>query len=490
MTSAEDIEKGAWRAIEALRGQLPLRHCGHYALCLIFLKFCSDLRRDTLPEALSTSMPAWGRLRIPPTCNFDLLFGRKQNDPIGSIVDETLKHLEHENREILGGVFAGLSFGKDPARGSHDSGSLCLAVEGLATLDLRPSALAWESAVADAFESLVGSLGEQSERIYVPPAVSSIISRILAPKPGESIYDPICGAGMILAKLAREAGSGQSSITGHESDPSALSLCKMNLILHGIEASHIEQRNPLADPLVSANGRLTQFDVVVGNPPFGLRWDSRAAETDDLGRFWRGVPPSGRSEYAFVSHMVESMREARGRAGVLVPLGALFRGGAEAAIRQRLVEDNILKAVVELPPNLFYGTAIQVALLLLDKSASPEQVLIVDAGREFVSKGGQNRLSAEHIEKIVATLAADSDIAGFSRHVGHEEIRAGGYILSASRYIEMRSDTAFADISEIEAEIETIETELKVIQSDIQTCLESRARLSDGLSSSSDKQRI
>jgi type I restriction enzyme M protein len=472
-TSAETIEKAAWKAIDVFRSQLPLSHYGRYILYLIFFKFCSDLRKDNLSGALPKTMPAWERLNIPPECDFDSILQLRNETSAGLLIDEMFHLLDRHNFNMLGRSFEELSFDRDLVKVAGDIRPLLQVIGYLAELDLRPSALLREGVIAEAFESLIGSLAEQSERIYVPPEVSSVLASALAPKSGESIYDPVCGAGMLLAELARNTGNRRCSLTGHEKSLPALSLCKMNLVLNGVEASRVEQRNPLADPLVEQDGTLKRFDVVVGNPPFGKRWDRELADAEDLGRFWRGIPPSGRSEYAFITHMIESAREAGGRVGVIAPLGVLFRGGSEATIRQRIVDENILRAVVELPPKLFYGTAIQVALLLFCKDKKSNRCLLVDASRGFSSHSGLNKLRDEDVKKINLALRTKSDISGYSRWVEHAEIEKNNYNLNVPRYIERETEVPSPfDVPNLEKEIETIETELGMVQAEIQTLLE------------------
>jgi type I restriction enzyme M protein len=246
----------------------------------------------------------------------------------------------------------------------------------------------------------------------------------------------------------------------------------MNMFLHSMDAARIEWCNTLTSPALVENDRLMKFHVVVANPPFSLdKWGADEAENDRFNRFWRGIPPKSKGDYAFISHMVEAALEKEGRVAVVVPHGVLFRGGAEGRIRQKMIEDNILDAVVGLPANLFPTTSIPVAILVFDRSRETggenqhrRDVLFIDASREFQSNKNQNALLPEHLDKILATYAARQDVDKYAHVAAFEEIRENDFNLNIPRYVDTFEEEAEIDIAAVQQEIDEIEAELAVVR--------------------------
>lgn len=204
-----------------------------------------------------------------------------------------------------------------------------------------------------------------------------------------------------------------------------------------------------------------KFDVVVANPPFSLKkWGADVAETDTFNRFWRGVPPQSKGDYAFISHMVESMVEGHGRMGVIVPHGVLFRGGAEGKIRQKLIEGNLLKAVIGLPPNLFFGTTIPAAILVFDKGKKTKDILFVDASRDYRDDTNQNKLREQDIEKVIKTVRAFKSVEKYAYRATREEVARNDFNLNLARYVDVFEEDEAVDIVKVQKEIEELEAEL------------------------------
>ena len=253
-----------------------------------------------------------------------------------------------------------------------------------------------------------------------------------------------------------------------EANGSTWALARMNMFLHSMDAARIEWCNTLTNPALVENDRLMKFNVVVANPPFSLdKWGADEAENDRFNRFWRGIPPKSKGDYAFISHMVEAALEKEGRVAVVVPHGVLFRGGAEGRIRQRMIEDNILDAVVGLPANLFPTTSIPVAILVFDRSREnggenegKRDVLFIDASRDFLSGKNQNALLPEHIEKILVTYAERQDIEKYAYVSSFEEVMKNDFNLNIPRYVDTFEEEDEVDIAAVQQEIEQIETEL------------------------------
>ena len=235
----------------------------------------------------------------------------------------------------------------------------------------------------------------------------------------------------------------------------------MNMFLHSIDNARIEWGDTIHNPKLIEADRLMKFDIVVANPPFSLdKWGADYAAADPFGRFRRGVPPKSKGDFAFITHMIETTVEGSGKVGVIVPHGVLFRGGAEGKIRQALLEENLLEAVVGLPANLFFGTGIPAAILVFNRGKTAKDVLFIDASREFQEGKNQNKLREQDIEKIVKTFNEGKSIPKYAHRAGLEEIKENEFNLNISRYVDTFEEEEEIDIKAVEAEIEKLEGEL------------------------------
>ncbi|HDT11269.1 MAG TPA: type I restriction endonuclease subunit M, partial [bacterium] len=288
------------------------------------------------------------------------------------------------------------------------------------------------------------------------------------PKPGDRICDPACGSGGLLVQAAKIIDSRDFALYGQESNGSTWALCRMNMFLHSYDSARIEWCDTLNSPMLVENDRLMKFNCVVANPPFSLdKWGAENAESDRFNRFWRGVPPKSKGDWAFITHMIETALEKEGRVSVVVPHGVLFRGAAEGRIRQKLIEENILDAVIGLPGNLFPTTNIPVAILVFDKSRerggkndSRKDVLFIDASRDFIQGKNQNTLSEEHLEKIVRTYKKREIIEKYSYLAKFEEIKENDFNLNIPRYVDTFEEEEEIDIDSVQLEIDQLEKEL------------------------------
>lgn len=311
-------------------------------------------------------------------------------------------------------------------------------------------------------ERFAAGAGKKAGEFFTPPEVSTLLSRLLAPKEGDRICDPACGSGSLLIKVGHEVGSDNFHLAGQESNGSTWALCKMNMFLHEVDSARIEWCDTLTNPRLIEGDDLMRFDVVVANPPFSLdKWGQDHAENDPYHRFdhW-GIPPKSRGDYAFIIHMVEIALHGEGRVGVVVPHGVLFRGGSEGKTRRQLVEDNFVEAVIGLPPNLFYGTGIPAALLMLSKGKKTADVLLIDASREFGQGTNQNKLRAEDMDKIVSAFRAFKTVNKYAYRATTDEIAENDYNLNIPRYVDTFEEEEEIDIAAVQADIDRIEAEL------------------------------
>jgi type I restriction enzyme M protein len=295
---------------------------------------------------------------------------------------------------------------------------------------------------------------------------------LVQPKAGDKICDPACGSGGLLVQTAHEEGSGNVALYGQESNGSTWALCRMNMFLHNYDAARIEWCDTLNSPLLIEDDKLIKYNCVVANPPFSLdKWGAENAENDPYNRFWRGVPPKSKGDWAFITHMIETALEKEGRVSVVVPHGVLFRGAREGKIRQHMIDENLLDAVIGLPANLFPTTSIPVAILVFDRAREAggaeenrKDVLFIDASREFMPGKNQNILSEDYLDKIFDTYKTRKDVEKYAHIATIDEIRENDYNLNIPRYVDTFEEEEEIDIDAVQAEIDELEKELAVVR--------------------------
>ncbi|MDI3504607.1 MAG: type restriction enzyme protein, partial [Candidatus Cloacimonadota bacterium] len=296
--------------------------------------------------------------------------------------------------------------------------------------------------------------GKSKGQFYTPAEVSRIMSKVIgiakATKAAQSVYDPACGSGSLLIKAASEAGT-KLSVFGQEIDNSMAGLAKMNMILHDIPTAEIHRNNTLSTPgFKNQDGSLQAFDFAVANPPFSVKnWkDGFDPEHDLFNRFdGFGIPPDKNGDYAFLLHLIKSLKST-GKGAIILPHGVLFRGGAEAEIRKNLVKRKYIKGIIGLPANLFYGTGIPACIIVIDKEQDPKRdyIFFIDASKGYVKDGNKNRLREQDIHKIVDVFSKFTEMDKYSRRVRYEEIEKNEYNLNIPRYIDTSAPEDLQDI--------------------------------------------
>ncbi|WBV73024.1 N-6 DNA methylase [Legionella pneumophila] len=303
------------------------------------------------------------------------------------------------------------------------------------------------------------------------------MATLLDPQPGDSICDPACGSGSLLMKcgrLIRENHHQKNyALFGQEAIGSTWSLAKMNMFLHGEDNHKIEWGDTIRNPkLLDSKGHLMLFDIVTANPPFSLdKWGHEEAENDHFGRFRRGIPPKTKGDYAFILHMIETLKPKTGRMGVVVPHGVLFRGSSEGKIRQKLIEENLLDTVIGLPEKLFYGTGIPAAILIFKKQKSDDKVLFIDAAKEFKSGKNQNQLSQDNIDKIIETYKQRQSVDRYAYLASLDEIKENDYNLNIPRYVDTFEEEEEIDLIAVRAERLLLKKELAELEFQMETYL-------------------
>ncbi|WOA30904.1 type I restriction-modification system subunit M [Alloalcanivorax xenomutans] len=489
----KDINNAAWAACDTFRGVVDPAQYKDYILVMLFLKYISDVWKDHYEEYRKQYGNDDTRIRrrldrerfvLPAGASFYDLYEQRNEPNIGELINEALDAVEEANKAKLEGVFRNIDFNSEANLGKTKDRNRRLKhlLEDFnkPQLDMRPSRVS-EDVIGNTYiyliERFASDAGKKAGEFYTPHKVSELVAKLAAPKPGDRICDPACGSGGLLIEAAREVGNRDYALFGMEVNGSTWALARMNMFLHGADAARIEWCNTLTSPALVENDRLMKFNVVVANPPFSLdKWGADEAESDRFNRFWRGVPPKSKGDWAFISHMVEAALEKEGRVAVVVPHGVLFRGGAEGRVRQKMIEENLLDAVIGLPGNLFPTTSIPVAILVFDCSREKgganqarKDVLFIDAsGKEnYVPGKNQNTLSETHIQRIVDAYQTRKEIDKYAHVAPFEEIKENDFNLNIPRYVDTFEEEEEIDIDAVQKEIDQLENELVAVRSKI-----------------------
>lgn len=490
----DSINKTLWSACDTFRGTISADTYKDYILTMLFLKYISDVWQDhhdgyiaqygDEPELIDELMKN-ERFVLPASASFYTLYKQRHEPGNGERIDQALHAIEEANgtklKDAGKSVFQDISFNTDKLGEEKQKNTILRhLLEDFAKpeLNLKPSRVGTLDVIGNAYEYLIknfaASGGQKAGEFYTPPEVSELLAELLAPQPGDSICDPACGSGSLLMKCGRKVvehhDSKEYALYGQEAIGSTWSLAKMNMFLHGEDNHKIEWGDTIRNPkLLDKNGDLMLFDVVTANPPFSLdKWGQDEADNDKFGRFRRGIPPKTRGDYAFILHMIETLKPGSGRMGVVVPHGVLFRGSREGRIRQKLIEENLLEAVIGLPEKLFYGTGIPAAILLFRKNKSDNKVLFIDASREFQSGKNQNQLSTDNIDKIVNTFRAGKTVDKYAYLASFDEIKDNDFNLNIPRYVDTFEEEEEIDLMAVRAE----RLELKKQLAELETQME------------------
>ncbi len=484
-----EINKAAWGACDTFRGVVDPSIYKDYVLTMLFLKYVSDVWKDhrsryeaehpNAPELVDALMQQEAFV-LPAGASFDDIHARRHEAGNGERIDKALHAIEEANGTKLRDVFQDISFNSNKLGDEEQKNDILRhLLEDFAkpALDLRPSRVGNLDIIGGAYEYLISrfaaSAGKKAGEFYTPAEVSELMARLVDPQSGDEICDPTCGSASLLMKcgrLIKDHGGKGYALFGQEAIGSTWALAKMNLFLHGEENHQIEWGDTIRNPkLRTKDDMLRHFDVVVANPPFSLdKWGVEAAETDKFARFRRGIPPKTKGDYAFILHMIETLKGKSGRMAVVVPHGVLFRGSSEGKIRQKLIEENLLDAVIGLPEKLFFGTGIPAAILVFKKQKDDDSVLFIDASREFTPGTNQNALEEAHLAKIVDTYQALQTADKYAYRATKAEIEENDFNLNIPRYVDTFEEEAEIDLLAVRAE----RTKLKADLAELETQME------------------
>lgn len=451
----QQLETRLWDAANSLRGPVDPSDFKAYVFPLLFFKWISDTWDLEHAEAIADFGPDVSVEEEADYHRFVVPEGSRWSDvatatsKVGRKLRLTLDRLQQANPTTLAGIFGNVDWA-DTER--LPEANLVNLLNAFSPLTLNREHVP-NDMLGGAYEYLLHQFADVSGRkageFFTPRAVVSLLVRILDPQPGESVYDPSCGsAGMLVETINTVAAGGGDTRTlrlyGQEVNLTTSAIARMNLYFHDLEDFRIVRGDTLREPKhLTPSGDLERFSVVIANPPFSLRnWGHDAWAADPYGRVLCKVPPPNSADYAWVQHMVASMTPESGRVGVVMPNGVLFRGGAEADIRECLIKADQLEAVIGLPTNLFYSTAIPACLLIFHAKKAKQRtgsILFVDASQRFTKGRNQNEMSAEDITAIVDAYRSGGDSDGPGgvavRLVEHAEIKDNGWDLNIARYL-------------------------------------------------------
>lgn len=500
------IEKSLWAVADNLRGKMDASVYQKYMLSVIFYKYLSEITEkkvrelaDEGTETLTISQiwddPDYEGLDeevkdslgfvVPPQFLYSSLLaeiekgtaGRWSTDLLQEAFNSIIESTQgSESQNDFDGLFDDVqldSTGLGSTIGERNS-TMGTVLKEIGKIDfhLEDSTV---DVLGDAYEYLIGKFaagaGKKGGEFYTPQEVSTLVSRVLAHENPDfkTIYDPTCGSGSLLLRMARESHTNLDNLSlyGQERNFTTYNLARMNMILHGVRWTNFEIAN--GDTLTDDKFRGKSFDVISANPPYSLNWEHTPELSDDE-RFSSvaKLAPKNKADFAFVQHIAHHLSDDGGTAAVVLPHGVLFRGGAEGLIRKHLLENNLIHAIIGLPENLFYGTSIPTCVLVLKKGRDEGQgILFIDASNEFEKNKNQNKLRDEDIARVLSAYSGFTDVERFARLVSAEEVKENDYNLNIPRYVDTAEPEELLDLDAIETDIarlkeQRIETKKKI----------------------------
>lgn len=454
-----ELYSSLWASCDELRGGMDASQYKDYVLTFLFLKYVSDKYLNN-PKAM---------IVVPDGCTFPDMVKLKGDKEIGEKLNIVLEGIAKEN-ELPWLVNKDNDFNDEErlGKGKEMVDRLSKLIGIFEGLDFGGNSAQGDDLLGDAYEYLMRNFatesGKSKGQFYTPAEVSRILAKVVGitkeTSQDQTVYDPTCGSGSLLLKAADEASNGLS-IYGQEKDVATTALCRMNMILHNNADAEIAPggHSTLAEPeFKQDNASLKTFDFAVANPPFSFKaWNTGfLPNEDDYARFEYGIPPEKNGDYAFLLHILKSLKST-GKGAVILPHGVLFRGNAEAGIRRNLIKQGYIKGIIGLPANLFYGTGIPACIIVIDKAGAKERlenpdsgIFMIDASKGFMKDGPKNRLRDQDLHKIVDVFNNQLEQARYSRMVSFDEIAGNEYNLNIPRYID---NSALEDMHDLSAHL-------------------------------------
>lgn len=498
----ETLEKWLWDSANILRGHIDSSDFKNYIFGLMFLKRASDqffeeakIAADqegiTLEEAIEDE--DFHRFYIPQSAWWREITKKTEN--IGQAIDQAFSAIEEHNSS-LEGVMTAVHFGDSEKLPDN---LLSRLLQHFNKYSLANADLESPDILGNSYEYLIREFADDSGKkggeFYTPKEVVQLLVQLIKPEAGNTIYDPTCGSGGMLIESAKYIASKggmvgefvDCTLKGQEKNLGTWAICKINMIVHNFKDSDIRKGDTLGSPKHTQNGELETFDRVIANPPFSLSnwWEAAEVDlkndasgkpiapkynevvSDEYGRFKYGIPPRGYGDLAFLQHMLSVLKN-NGKMGIVLPHGVLFRGGSEGKIREGLLKEDLIEAIVGLPSKLFYNTGIPASIIIINKSKPAHlknRVIFIDASNDYKEGKNQNTLSHENISKVVSSYDALQEVEKYMRVVQLQEIKENDYNLNIARYIDTSNAEEIIDIEETLARIDSIEEKGQEIDS-------------------------
>lgn len=476
----QQLESHLWESANILRGSIDSSDYKNYIFGLLFLKRLNDVFVETAERIEQEEHDDYGwydhdehQFFVPERARWKNIQAHTQD--IGNAINKAFEALEEENASLQG-VLASIDFND---KEKLPDKLLIQLILHFSALDLSNTNLSEPDMLGRAYEYLIKQFaddaGKKGGEFYTPSKVVELIVKLIKPEEGMRVCDPTVGSGGMLIQSVdyiKSHGGNIRNITlhGQERNLNTWAICKMNLLLHGLSDHRIEKGDTIREPKLLEDGELILYDRVIANPPFSLsNWGREEAESDQYGRFRFGIPPKDKGDLGFVQHMVATLNH-EGKAGVVMPHGILFRGGAEGKIRQGLLEEDLIEAIVGLPSNLFYGTGIPASIVILNRNKDEDKkgsVFFINGADDYQEGKNQNILRVEDIQKIVNAYDAWEDVEKYCRAVNLDEIKDNDYNLNIARYIDTTEEEEQIDVEEALAELKQLEEE----RNDIETTM-------------------
>jgi type I restriction enzyme M protein len=491
------ILKIIWSVDDLTRGSVDIEDTKGISLALFFLKALSDqyelacgnlkaessdVNEEDIPERLECSSELFPFV-IPKEARFSFLLKSLKSYDNANLLANAFHCIEKSNPE-LSGIFsdAELLIQRLSSSQNHDKYFADLII-AYSEIDLRKTSFNQINMVGEIFIQIIQRYdsigGKKNRESFTPLSITRLLAQLLEPNAGDEIYDPACGSGTLLASLFNSAKERCNkphpvSLYGQERNISTYNLARMNLILNGVVDGNINCGDALLNPIFLDYNleKLRKFDIAVSNPPFSLSdWGSEYVVNDVFSRFKWGTPPKSKGDYAFISHMLSSLKDDTGRMAVVVPHGVLFRGSAEGKIRTNIIRDNLLDAVIGLPQNLFSGTSIPTAIMIFSKQKVDETILFIDARNEYVAGKNKNSLSEENVCKIHRAYKAREEISSYSRKVSIAEVISNDFNLNISRYVSDFKEEESFDLDGELVKRNALQYDLKTLECEMESFL-------------------
>ncbi len=450
-----ELYSSLWASCDELRGGMDASEYKDYVLIMLFIKYISD-KYAGVPYAAIT---------VPSGASFKDMVALKGKSTIGDDINKKIIAPIEQANKSLGSIKVDFDNPEKLGTGDEKVKRLTNLISIFESLEFSKNKAEGDDILGDAYEYLMRNFatesGKSKGQFYTPAEVSRIMAKIIginnkSTNANTTIYDPTCGSGSLLLKVADEAER-KITIYGQEKESATAGLARMNMVLHDCPTALIKctGNSTLSDPQFKEdNGSLKQFDFIVANPPFSSKnWSNGlkvgTEKEDEYGRFdGFGIPPEKNGDFAFLLHMIRSLK-SKGKAAVILPHGVLFRGGSEAEIRKNLIKKGYIKGIIGLPANLFFGTGIPACLIVIDKENADNRkaIFMVDASKGFMKDGPKNRLRDQDIHKIVDTFNKQQETTKYSRIIPVTEIEEKEYNLNIPRYIDSQEEEDLQDIA-------------------------------------------